>query len=151
MIQQDHRFWDEIAQHPEVAPHVFVDREPETLQPLLSMPGTIAMASENGGIIFMTRDPLGMVYEMHTLYRPEGWGREVAIAAKQFMQEMFKAASVIVTQEQEGNWRSCPPKSHGWQVAGEYCSVGLSKRLRMWVLTKQSWITSPVGRKMQCQ
>lgn len=151
MINPDPVFWDGVASHPQVSPHVFMDREPESLAPLLEMQGVIPMASENGGILFMTRDPLGMVYEMHTMYKPEGWGREVAKAAKTFMHEMFKTASVLVTQEQEGNWRSCPPKSHGWQIAGDYCNVGLSKRLRMWVLTKQAWMASPVGRKMQCQ
>lgn len=152
MICRDASFWDAVAQHDAVAPHIFMDMEERpSLSPLIENPSNLPFASENGGVIFVGLDALGLVREMHTLYRPEGWGREVALNGKAFVNEVFKTASVIVTHEQEGNWRSVPPKSHGWKSADEYCYIGMSKRLRLWILTKEAWIASPVGRKMQCQ
>lgn len=150
-LNRDPAFWDAIAQHPEVAPFVFMGIDQVSLAPLVENPRNSPYASENGGVIFSSLDPCGFVVEMHTLYRPEGWGREVAINGKAFVADiMDRQASMIVTNEQEGAWRTRPPKSHGWQVAGPFKDVGLSRRLRLWFLTREAWLASPVGRKMQC-
>jgi hypothetical protein len=151
MICRDVEWWDRIANHPEVAPHVFLGLEPVSLAPLVEDERAKPFASEHGGVIFSPLDKLGMVYEMHTLFEPEGWGREVAINGKLFVEETFKDASIVVTHEQEGNWRSKPPRSHGWICGGDYCYVGLPVRLRLWVLTKEAWLSSPARRKMKCQ
>ena len=151
MICRDVQFWDSVACHEAVAPHVFMGSEPRSIGSLIENERNLPFASENGGVLFVGLDALGMVREMHTMYRPEGWGREVAINGKSFVQEVFQTASLIMTHEQEGNWKSRPPLSHGWKPSGDYCDIGLSCRLRLWVLTKDAWIASPVGRKMQCQ
>lgn len=151
MINRDVSFWDEVASHPEVAPHVFMDQPVRSMESLISHPGVLPFSSENGGVLFISSDPLGMVREMHTMYKPEGWGREVAVFGKQFVQEAFRHCSLITTNEQEDHWRSSPPKSHGWKVSGEFRDVGLSRRVRLWFLTKEAWALSPIGRKMQCQ
>jgi hypothetical protein len=88
-----------------------------------------------------------MTLEMHTLFRPEGWGREVAKAGRVFMQTAFESASIILTHEQEGHWRSKPPKSHGWVPCANYQDVGLPRRLRLWALTREGWMNSVIGRK----
>lgn len=146
----DAEWWDEIAAHPEVAPHIFLGHPPFSLSLLLDQPGAFGLKSENGGCIFIPRDPLGMVLEMHTLFRPEGWGREVAKVVRSFMQTAFESASVILTHEQEGHWRSRPPKSHGWVPCADYQDVGLPRRLRLWALTREGWMNSVIGRK-SCQ
>lgn len=146
MIEGGVEWWDAVATHPEVAPHIFMGLEPFSLAPLLTPPN-VALRSENGGCIFVIRDPLGLTAEMHTMFRPEGWGREVATAGRRFMAEMFGRVSLILTHEQEGNWRSRPPRSHGWVAAGEFMEVGLPRRLRLWVLTRDAWMKSSVGRK----
>jgi len=151
MINRDVAFWDGVACHPDVAPHVFMGREPSTLAPLINHVGVLPLASSNGGVLFVSIDPLGMVREMHTMYKPEGWGREVALFGKQFIEEAFKVCSLITTNEQEGHWRSSPPKSYGWKSSGDFREAGLPKRVRLWLLTYEAWIASPVGRKMQCQ
>ena len=151
MICRDAEFWDGVANHPEVAPHIFMGMEPTSLAPILDNPDNLPMRSEHGGLIFTAAGSFGMVRELHTLYTPEGWGREVAMNAKHFMREAFKDCQIIVTQEQEGNWRSVPPKSHGWKSVGEYCYVGMPVRLKLWMLTKEAFDASPVGRKLQCQ
>lgn len=150
MINRDVAFWDRIAQHPEVAPHIFMGRAPETLAPLIENPAARPYASANGGVIFLPVDHFGFVVEMHTLYVPEGWGREVAVNGKAFVQDMFRTASLILTYEQEGHWRSSPPRSHGWQASGDFKDAAMLCRLKLWVLTREAWVASPVGRKMQC-
>lgn len=148
MINRDVDFWDGVAQHPEVAPHIFMGQPIVSLAPLIEDKRNLPYASANGGCIFVKMDHLGLLVEMHTLYRPEGWGREVAINGKRFIHDVMKTAALITTHEQEGNWRSSPPKSHGWKPITGYCSVGLQNRLRLWMLTREAWLASPVGRKM---
>lgn len=150
MISRDVAFWDRIAAHPEVAPHIFMGREPETLGPLILNPLTKPYASNNGGVLFLPVDPLGFVVEMHTMFTPEGWGREVALNGKRFVNDVLRSASLILTHEQEGHWRSRPPRSHGWRACGEFKDTGFPHRLKLWALSREAWFASPVGRKMQC-
>lgn len=151
MINRNVAFWDDVASHPEVAPHIFLGMEPQSLSILVDDDRNLCLASENGGCIFVSLDHLGQVWEMHTMYKPEGWGREVARAGKAFIAKVFECGSVILTYEQEGNWRSVPPKSHGWKAAADYCAVGLPKRLKMWILTREAWSNAPVNRRLQCR
>lgn len=150
MINRDPSFWDSIANHPQVSPFVFMGKEAGSLEGLVTHPDALPMASENGGLIFVKMDLVGLVRELHTMYRPEGWGREVARHAPLFMDEAFNHCSLITTHEQEGEWRTRPPRSHGWTVSGEFMDCGLNKKLRLWLLTREAWIGSPVGRKLQC-
>lgn len=148
--QRDPAFWRRIATHPEVAPHALMGAGPEIIAPLLAEQTTIALASQNGGFLFLKLDGFGFVRELHTLYTPEGWGREVALALKEATEVVFATAQVIVTQEQEGWWRSAPPKSHGWKTAGPYREVGLAAPLRTWILTREAWEQSPARRRLPC-
>lgn len=140
-------WWDEIASHPQVADHVFMGLPRVSMSTLLEQPGAFGLHSTNGGCIFIPRDPLGLTLEMHTLFRPEGWGREVAAAGRRFMPAVFESAALILTHEQEGHWRSRPPKSHGWKPCADFQDVGLPRRLRLWALTREGWMDSIVGRK----
>jgi hypothetical protein len=150
MICRDVQFWDSVATHEAVAPHIFMGTEAVTLAPIIEREDALPMRSENGGIIFVPVDPFRLVYEMHTLYTPEGWGREVAKQSKLFILKAFEKASLILTHEQEGYWKSQPPKSHGWKCSGDFCYVGYEKRIRLWLLTRDAFLASPVGRKL-CQ
>lgn len=148
MICRDTSWWDGIANHEAVAPHVFMGLPAVTLAPLVEPENSFPMASINGGLIFAPLDNLGFVFELHTLYKPEGWGREVHAHAKECFRQMMERASIIVTHEQEGSSQTRPPLSFGWKSSGIFREVGLPKRLRMWVLTKEAWESSPVGRKL---
>lgn len=151
MINRDVAFWDRIASHPDVAPHITMGLPLASLEPLITNERVRPYASKHGGLVFVPADSFGLTFEMHTLFTPEGWGREVAIAARTFINDVMKTASLIITHEQEGHWRSCPPRSHCWASAGDFTDAGLSARLRLWTLTREAWIASPVGRKMQCR
>lgn len=150
MIERDYLFWDSVASHEAVSPHIFMGTEPFSLKEIVGRELTMPLRSEHGGVLLLGLDGFGLVREMHTLYTPEGWGREVAMNGKLFMHEAFKTTQVIFTHEQEENWRSRPPKSHGWQSQGDFCYVGLTKRLKLWMLTRDAFYASPVGRKL-CQ
>ncbi len=150
MICRDPSFWDSVAQHEAVAPFVFMGEEPRSLGFLVSDERNLPLRSDNGGVILLSMDALGFYREMHTLYTPDGWGREVATAGRGFMREAFKTCHVLFTNEQEGEYRTAPPKSHGWKPCGDFTNVGLLRRLRPWMLTKEAWLASPVGRKTEC-
>ena len=150
MINRDAEFWDRIAFDPLVSPRVFMGLGEMSLAPLVENEKNLPFSSENGGVILVSLDHFGLVREMHALYQPQGWGREVAKAVPYFMKEAFNTTSVIFTHEQEGEWRTSPPKSHGWKVVSDFCYVEMPKRLRLWMLTKEAFYASPVGRKL-CQ
>ena len=148
MICRDAAFWDRIASHPQVAPAVFMGAAPFTLAPVVENEANQPYASQNGGIVFLAKDPAGFVVEMHTLYTPEGWGREVAENARIFMAQAFKRASLVLTFEQEGR-PTRPPLSHGWKPCGPFGGP-TTPRLRLWSLSREAWTVSPVGRKTKC-
>lgn len=147
--ERDPGFWQRVAEHPEVAPHVFLGHGPIDLAGIVAHPSIMPLASEHGGFIFCRLDSLGRVWELHTLYTPEGWGREVLGALKAATERMFQAgAQAITTFSVEGWWRSRPPKSFGYVEAGDYAAVPhLGAALSTWVLTKRAWDASPARRR----
>lgn len=107
----------------------------------------LPLASEHGGSIFRNVDGVGIVWELHTLFLPDGWGREVVWFARQALEHLFsKGAQVIFTFEEGGLWRSAPPRSHGWKGAADYAPTVFGD-LKSWVLTRNAWENSPVGMK----
>ncbi|HEY5072068.1 MAG TPA: hypothetical protein VII63_08555 [Caulobacteraceae bacterium] len=147
-IERDPAFWANVASHLQVAPHIGVG--PEVVGEFALRPGVTPLAAEHGGFLFSTLDGMGMVRELHTLFTPEGWGREVARAAHEAFALIFAAgAQVIVTHERADWWRSAPPKSHGWAVAGEWAGTAIGE-VRMWVLTLDAWRASPAVRRRAC-
>lgn len=140
--ERDPAFWCQVATHPEVSPRVTLGRGVD-FDFVLSIPGVVPLAAEHGGLIFVPQDAIGRTYEMHTLFTPEGWGREVAKAAKAANEWMRqRGAQVLTTYQVEGNWRSQPPKTHGWRAAGEFAETPLGS-LKTWVLLMSDWVASP--------
>lgn len=150
MINRDVSFWDSIASHADVAPAVFMNCPIQSLALLISNEKNEPFSSQNGGVLFVKTDHLGAIYEMHTMFRPEGWGREVAVTGAKALHHIFTKALLVFTYEQEGHWQSRPPKSHRWKSSGEFIDQGLSKRLKLWYLTRDDWLSSPVGKKIRC-
>jgi hypothetical protein len=148
-IERDPRFWSAVANHPAVRPAIVVSGEMADLAAAVSDPLVLPMASEHGGFLFYQRDGLGWVYELHTMFTPAGWGREVAEAAHEAFQELFlRGAQVVFTLEIATNRRSRPPLSHGWRTAGRFASSPeLPAEARTWVLTQEAWAQSPARRR----
>jgi hypothetical protein len=148
MICRDVEFWDDVARHHQVSPSVFMGLAQVSTAPLVRDERNLPLASQNGGLIFVASDSLGFSMELHTLYRPEGWGREVTEHARECFREVMKTVSLVTTFEQEGEKQTRPPLSYGWRSAGDFMAVGLPKRLKLWILTREAWVASPVGRKL---
>lgn len=142
-VERDPGFWREIAGHPAVLRRLGVSAD--QLVEFIGRPGVTPLASTHGGYVFSKLDGLGMVLEVHALFTPEGWGREVAASAHEAFRHIFAGpARVVVTYEQGGNF--APPLSHGWRPSGAFLETTVGS-VRMWVLTVDAWAVSPAVRR----
>lgn len=150
MIREDRdvAFWTGVANHPAVMPHVGLG-QPFTMEAVAS-PAVTPLRTENGGFLFVSLDPEGRTQELHTMYRPEGWGREVLQGLKEAVSEMFaRGARLITTYDVEGHWRSRPPKTFRFTPCGDYAQApGFNVRIRSWRLTQAAWEASPARQRM---
>lgn len=151
MIREDRdvAFWTDVANHPAVKPHIGLGHE--FSMEAVAEPQVTPLRTENGGFLFVRLDSLGRVQELHTMYRPEGWGREVLLGLKAAVTEMFaRGAQLIVTYDVEGHWRSRPPKTFRFEPCADFASApGFGVRFRSWVLTRAAWENSPAQRRSQ--
>ncbi len=149
MIVEDRStWWREIADHPAVRPHLLLAPDADVMV-FVEHPSITPLRAEHGGFLFLKLDGLGKVQELHTMFTPEGWGREALLAAKFAFAEIFaRGASVVTTSEVAGNWRSQPPKSFGFRAAGPF-EPALGESLRTWILTREAWEVSPAREKMR--
>lgn len=144
--ERDAFWWWGIATHPEVETLLGVRFEVAQIAGIVERANVLPLASEHGGFWFVTIDSLGRVAELHTLYKPEGWGREVHGAAKAAFNQMFAGAcEMIVTQQMRDNPRSQPPKSFGFRPLGDFTPSHLGDT-KTWILTREAWAASPGGR-----
>lgn len=115
---------------------------------LVAHPLVTPLRAEHGGFLFIRLDPLGRVLELHTLFTPEGWGREVHRAAKAAFDRVFtEGGQMVVTSEVEDNRRSQPPRSFGFATAGDFEPTPYAARFRTWFLTREAWEGSPARRR----
>ncbi len=143
-VERDADFWRGVIAHPQVS-HVMMGL-PLDIAGLVEHESVVPLASSNGGFLFCRLDGLGRVFELHTLFKPDGWGREVSGSAKEAFAHMFDVgAQVITTYEVEG-WAS-PPLSFGWRTAGEFAPSPIGNT-RTWILTLEAWAASPARRRM---
>lgn len=151
MIREDRNaaFWTDVYEHPQVKPHVSLGHELD-LAAILDNPAITPLRAEHGGFLFFRLDHMGRAFELHTMFTPEGWGREVSLAARAAFAFMFdRGADLIVTQEVAGNPRSQPPRSFGFKPASDFRPSALGVELRSWVLTRYAWDASPVRQRMR--
>lgn len=134
-------FWRDVAAHPAVA-RTLLGADPEDVALIATTPPAIALAAEHGGFILQPRDAFGRVLELHTMFTPEGWGREAASAAKEMFTTVFADADMVVTYENVNDWRARPPLSFGFRpCGGEFERMG--ETWRTWSLSADAWRTSP--------
>jgi len=148
--ERDQAFWFDIASHPAVQGAI-MGLDPRQIAEVSQRPTILPLASDNGGFFFGQMDGLGLVRELHTLYRPAGWGREVARAGKEALEWVFRAVQIVTTYQIEANPLSQPPRSFGFVQAGEWQKTAVGSA-RMWVLTRAAWEASPAHKRMlSCQ
>lgn len=150
--ERDPAFWAQVANHPDVRDAVLLSGELPDLARVCADPLVYPWASAHGGFLFYQRDGLGRVFELHTMFTPDGWGREVAQAAREAFTALFlRGADLVFTLEVRDSPNSRPPLSHGWKEAGPFSfAPELAAEVRSWVLTRTAWDASPVRRRM-CQ
>lgn len=139
---RDPAFWRKVADHPEVQA-TGVMGGPGVIEALVADPRMTPLRSEHGGYLFSRLDPIGRVYEFHTLFTPEGWGREVNATFKASLKLMFsRGAFVVVGNEVVGTGHTSRPRSFGFKPAGPTTPFH-GFNLRTWVLTREAWESSP--------
>lgn len=148
-LERDPDFWIGVAGHPQVAPYVLFGHSALSVGDVVQHPRTRPFRSEHGGYLLIQLDGLGKVYELHSLFTPEGWGREASSTAKYAFTTIFEEAALVVTYQVEDNPRSKPPVSFGFRPAGEFTDSPEIGRNRTWYLTREAWNASPVRRR-QC-
>lgn len=146
-VERNPYFWIDVSQHPAVEPYVMQGAPADYLVEFISRADVLPLAARNGGFHFV--DKGDGEWELHTMFTPEGWGREVAEAARAAFKHMFlgKKAKVITTLEQQDYHRSRPPLSHGWKPTSDFANTALGS-VRSWELTRAAWLASAVGKKV---
>lgn len=145
MIREDRdpAFWVGVVSHPAVS-HTLSGLAPESIAGLLAEPN-IPLRSDHGGFIFVKADSFGRAFELHTLFTPEGWGREVYHAAREAFDLMFSRCDLIITHETEHR-QSRPPLTFRFARLGEFSETFLGP-VRLWALTRDAWMSSPARRR----
>ena len=145
-IERDPAFWTAVASHPALA-GVIMGVAPEVIGQLASRETMLPLAARHGGYLFGRADALGFVAELHTLFTPEGWGREAVIAGIEALNAVFLTGyQVVTTFEHRDNPRSRPPVTAGFVQAGDWRETPVGS-IRMWVLTRAAWEASPAAQR----
>lgn len=146
---RDPAFWSAVYEHPEVKPHVGLGQDLD-MSAIVANPAVTPLRAAHGGFLFARLDAIGRIFELHTMFTPEGWGREVLNAARAAHDEIFRRGCQIVTTfEVAGNRRSQPPLSFRFQPAGPFeMAAEFGVEFRTWFLTRAAWMASPAHRSM---
>ena len=146
-IERDPAWWEAIASHPAVGGALH-GVEPATIGRIAAMPSMLPLAAQHGGFMFGAMDGFGFVRELHTLFTPEGWGREAVMAGVEALQILFAGpCQAVVTYEVAENHRSRPPKRFGFVAAGEFVETPFGA-LRLWMLTRLAWEAAPIRKRV---
>lgn len=140
-IEHDPAFWVGVASHPALA-HMLHGAEPEAIAALL--PRAVPIASEHGGMLFLRADSAGLAYEMHTLFTPEGWGREAFQTLRDGLEHILGTAQLVMTHE-TAHPQSKPPRTFRFQPLGP--APITDGQHRLWILTRDAWLASPARRR----
>lgn len=148
--ERDTDFWREIAGHPSLA-GVMMGMDPQQVASAAMRVSILPLASDNGGLFLGQMDQLGLTVELHALYRPAGWGREVHKAAIEAAQWVFaNGVQVVIAHEIEHLEHSRAPRTFGFVQAGDWRDTVIG-RCRAWVLTKSAWEASKAYRRAICR
>ena len=138
------RYWTPILTHPDIEPMVLAGLgSVGDFVWWLDQSETHEERAPGGGFVFVDKGP---DQEVHVAFLPEYWGRSVAASFRRVFARKMREGRTILAREQEGEWRTRPPKSHGWELAGEWEPSILPRRTRLWRLTPDAWYRSRVGR-----
>jgi hypothetical protein len=148
-VERDPAFWERVASHPAVAP-TLSGMDPAMVGRLAADGDVLPLASAHGGFLFVRRDGAGFVCELHTLFTPEGWGREALAAGILAIEAVWITGyQAVITFEPQVNPRGRPPRTFGFARAGDWRETPIGP-LRLWILSRQAWDASPAKRRSVC-
>ena len=148
-IERDPGFWTSIAAHPDLAA-MRMGLPAEAIGALASRADMLPLASDHGGFLFGRLDGLGFACELHTLFTPEGWGREALISGVEALGAVWALGyQAVLTSEVRDNPRSRPPRTFGFLQAADWRATPFGE-LRLWTLTRSRWDSSPARRLKPC-
>jgi len=140
-VERDPAFWSAVAAHPALA-DMALGLTPDAVGKIATRDDVLPLAAEHGGFFFRRTDPLGFVAELHTLFSPEGWGREALTAGIEAIGLVWLCGyQAVTTLEVEANARSRPPRTFGFVRCGDWRATPFGN-LRMWLLTRAAWEAS---------
>lgn len=113
-------FLNTVANHPEVRPFLGGGWEPLDLTAKVQDPGNIALVTEHGGWLLQGMMP--GVYELHTLFLPQGRGRPYFAAAKEALRYVFTSTDALEILTK------CPDENAGARMAASL--MGFRERFR---------------------
>jgi len=144
--ERDPAFWQAVADHPRVAPSIFLAGRIEFAN-LVTRPDIVPLATDHGGFLFHRQAGFD---DLHALFTPQGWGREVNEAVKRAYEDMIRRGSPgFRVVEVSGLPTSRPPLSHGWRLASDFAPGPLGLSTRFWTLSIDAWRASPAARRTQ--
>lgn len=116
----DPAFLNAVANHPEVFPWLGASGDEIDIAPLVENPQNIAISAQHGGWILVRLEP--GVYELHTMFLPEGRGKAYLSASKEAMRYLFACtdATEILTK--------CPDNNGAARMAA--ATAGFKERFR---------------------
>ena len=148
-IERDPEWWRRIAGDRDVIDSL-LGHDPQPLLAAVTGEDVLPLASAHGGFLFVKRDPLGFVADLHTLFTPEGRGREALLAAVEALGVVWASGfQAVTTFEVKANPHSRPPRVFGFTRAGDWRDTPLGP-LRLWILTREAWTLSPACRRHSC-
>lgn len=148
-IERDPEFWERIVSHPAIQP-TLLGFGPDLVAELCVSPRALPFAARHGGYIFIRLDAAGFACELHSLFTPEGWGREAHQAGIEAAGAIWRRDfQIIQTLETTANPRSRPPRSFGFRPAGAFRPTPAGDA-RLWTLSRADWSASPASRRHSC-
>ena len=141
---RDAAFWNRIANDPDVIGTLF-GQPPEAVGFHMADPRVRHFSTERGGWAFVRLDSLGLIWDTHAMFTPDGWGREANAVLKHAIRALFHTAQVL-TASQVGSIGYHPPLSFGFRPSGASTDTEFGS-VRTWVLTRAAWETAPASRR----
>lgn len=116
----DAAFFNEVANHPDVRPGLGAGLDPVDLTPAIENPANLAIEGHEGG--WLLHPVLPGVYEIHSMFRPEGRGKVFFVGAREMLRYVFTTSDAleIVTK--------CPDDNGPARMAA--ATVGFRERFR---------------------
>ena len=143
-IERDPAFWVDVASADEVNA-ALLGLPPEAIGGFAVDPRVTPIAAEHGGFMFARMDGFGFAWEMHAIFKRQGWGFKAVAAGMLAVGFMFdQGADLLMVYEVKGLPASRPPSQSGFVPVGEMRPTAVGD-LRLWLLTKSAWLAAPMG------